>query len=127
MVSIGSNLIAFEINNQSTISGLPASIVITGPAVVVLEESLLDRILGGLNRVPSIPTNDTKNENKSESSEGIKESDFTANIDQTSFMATIGNILTFGTENKAIGFLVVITMIVIIYCGINFLKKNKRK
>jgi len=126
-VSIGGNSMAFEIDNQSVISGLPASVVITEPAVVVLEESLFDRIFGGPDKTPSIPVGDEGSESGNEPTVNVDDSDLTASMSQTSFMATIGNILTFGTDNKAIGFMVIISIMALIYCGINFAKKKKRK
>jgi hypothetical protein len=127
-ISVGNGSMAFEIDNQSTISGLPASVVITGPAAVVLEESLLDFFFSGRRSEPSIePSNMQEEGEEKEREEGTEEEKLIADIDKTSFMGAIGNILTLGTENIAVGAAVILLMALAVLYLVKLIKKKKKK
>lgn len=122
-ISVGEESIAFEISKQSAISGLPASVVITGPAVDVSDEILEGN---SPNNLETEPGNRQEDESPTEEQK-IEEADFTGDISQSSFMGMIGNILTLGTDNKLVGFAVALLLVGMIVYGAFFAKKKIKK
>jgi hypothetical protein len=129
-ISVGGNSIAFKINSQSTISGLPASVTITAPTVVTPEptttpESTTTTTSVTTEMVQDLDQEPLLDEQTAIDNPNINTQPVNPNV---SFIGTISSIITLGTGSAVVAVVVLILIIMVwFYIARPFVKKKNRK
>jgi len=127
-ISRGDNSFALDATNKDLLSGISqASVVITAPAPVETPSIPKVPSAGTPTPTPSTPEEPevlTPEEPTAPAPEVVIEEEQT--IGEQSFLASIGNIISFGTGNVLIGIIILIIALLIILLIIRGIRKSKK-
>jgi len=123
-ISIGGNSVAFEVNSQSIISGLPVSVTVTAPTVAAPKAKTINPVTPETTQsLAPAPLIDDQPIAVAPAEQPIIERTIPSN---TSFMGYIGGIMTLGTGSVAVSVLLVVLILMVGFYVIRPLVKKKR-